>query len=162
MRILRVGLVLGMLAAASACGNGNDTATSTDPIPPTSTTITSEPPVTTTPSTESVTTTTTEPPDTTEPAATTTPASTAPVSTPAPTTPTTNPTLVDVRIYLLHGKRLAVTHRQVEGPAVLRNALTELLDGPTDSERAAGLHTEIPDGTTVRDLNLANGSPRSI
>ncbi len=157
MRILRVGLVLGMLAAASACGNGDDTATSTDPTTPTSTTITSEPPVTTAPSTESVATTTTESPDTTEPAATTTPASTAPVSTPAPTTPTTNPTLVDVRIYLLRGERLAVTHRQVEGPAVLRNALAELLEGPTDSERAAGLHTEIPDGTTLRDLKLADG-----
>ncbi len=156
MRILRVGLVLVLLAAVSACGNGDDTATSTDPTTPTSTTITSEPPVTTAPSTESVTTTTASP-DTTEPAATTAPASTAPVSTPAPTTPTTNPTLVDVRIYLLRGERLAVAHRQVEGPAVLRNALAELLDGPTDSERAAGLHTEIPDGTTLRDLNLANG-----
>ena len=62
-----------------------------------------------------------------------------------------------MRIYLLRGERLAVTHRQVEGPAVLRNALAELLEGPTDSERAAGLHTEIPDGTTLRDLNLADG-----
>ena len=160
MRILRVGLVLGLLAAVSACGNGDDTATSRVPpdlTTPSSITIASEPPVTTASSTESVTTTTTELPGTTEPAVTTSPASTAPVSTPALTAPSTNPTLVDVRIYLLRDERLAVTHRQVEGPAVLRNALAELLEGPTDSERAAGLHTEIPHGTTLRDLNLANG-----
>ncbi len=160
MRILRVGLVLGMLAVASACGNGDDTGTRTNPpdsTTPTSTTITSEPPVTTASRAESGATTMAESPDNTEPAATATPASTAPVSTPAPTTPTTNPTLVDVRIYLLSGERLAVTHRQVEGPAVLNNALAALLEGPTDSERAAGLHTEIPDGTTLRDLKLADG-----
>ena len=52
MRILRVGLVLVLLAAVSACGNGDDAATSADPTTPTSTTITSEPPVTTAPSTD--------------------------------------------------------------------------------------------------------------
>jgi spore germination protein GerM len=140
MRTLRLGLVLGLLAVASACGNGDDTATGTTP------------PETTTPSS---TTTTIESPETTEPAVTTSPASTVPVSTPAPTSPT--PSLVDVRIYLLRDERLTVTHRQVEGPAVLRNTLAELLDGPTDSESAAGLHTEIPDGTMLRDVNLANG-----
>ena len=140
MRTLRLGLVLGLLAVASACGNGDDTAMGTTP------------PETTTPSS---TTTTIESPETTEPAVTTSPASTVPVSTPAPTSPT--PSLVDVRIYLLRDERLTVTHRQVEGPAVLRNTLAELLEGPTDSESAAGLHTEIPDGTMLRDVNLANG-----
>lgn len=148
MRILRLGLVLGVLAATLACGNGDDTTTS--PIPPdttapSSTTIAGQAPGTTAPSPESGSTTTTESPDAT------------PSSTPAVTTTSTNPTLVDVRIYLLRGERLAVTHRQVAGPAVLRNAFAELLEGPTDSERAAGLHTEIPDGTTLRDLNLADG-----
>ncbi len=157
MRILRVGLVLGLLAAAAACGNGGDTATSTVPTTPGSTTVVSEAPVTTAPSTESATTTTTASPDITEPAVTTPPASTAPTSTSAPTAPSTDPTLVDVRIYLLRDERLAVTHRQVEGPAVLGSALAELLAGPTASERAAGLHTEIPDGTALRDLNLSDG-----
>ena len=153
MHVLRVGLVLGLLTVASACGNGDDTAMSTVPPDPTatnSTTVTSEPP-------GAATTPTTETPDTTVPAPGATPTSTAPVSTPAPSTPSTDPTLVDVRIYLLNGERLAVTHRQVEGPAVLRNALTELLKGPTDSERVAGLHTEIPDGTALRDVKLADG-----
>lgn len=139
MRLLRVSLVLGLLAAMSACGNGDDTATSTaapDPATPSSTTITPGLP------------------DTTEPEVTVGPASTAPVST---AVPATDPDLVDVRIYLLRDERLAVTHRQVEGPAVLRNALVSLLEGPTDAERAAGLHTEIPDGTTLRDVNLASG-----
>ena len=142
MRLLRVGLVLGLLAATSACGNADDTATSTaspDPATPTSTTITPELP------------------DTTEPEVTVGHASTAPVSTPATTVPAADPNLVDVRIYLLRDERLAIAHRQVEGPAVLRNALVALLEGPTEAERAAGLHTEIPDGTTLRDVNLANG-----
>ena len=129
MRTLRLGLVLGLLAVASACGNGDDTTTSSNPSD------------TATPSS----TTTIESPTTTEPPVTTGPTSTAPVSTPAPTTPSPDPTLVDVRIYLLRDERLAVTHRQVEGPAVLRNTLTELLEGPTDSDRSAGLHSEIPD-----------------
>ena len=159
MRTLRVGLVLGLLVAASACGNGDDAATGTAPPDPTtvsSTTIATEPSATTVPSSDAVTTAPTESPDTTQPSGTTAPVSTAPVS-PAPTTPPTNPTLVDVRIYLLRDERLAVTHRQVEGPAVLRNTLAAILEGPTDSERAAGLHTEIPDGTTLRDVKLDDG-----
>jgi hypothetical protein len=143
MRTLRVGLVLGLLAVASACGNGDDTATSTSTTPSDTAAPSS--------------TTTSESPATTEPPVTTGPDSTAPASTPAPTTSSPDPTFVDVRIYLLRDERLAVTHRQVEGPAVLRNTLAELLDGPTDSERAAGLHTEIPDGTSLRDVNLADG-----
>ena len=139
MRLLRVGLVLGLLAVMSACGNGDDTATST--ASPDSATLSS-------------TTITPGSPDTTEPEVTVGPASTAPVST---SVPAANPNLVDVRIYLLRDERLAIAHRQVEGPAVLRNALVALLEGPTDAERAAGLHTEIPDGTTLRDVNLANG-----
>ncbi len=162
MRFLRMGLVLGMLAVASACGSGGDTATSTvssDSTAPTPTTITTEPRLTTVPSTESIPAATTDVPDTTEPAVTAGPDPTTTVSTPA--APTTSPTptteLVDVRIYLLRDERLAITHRQVEGPAVLRNTLAELLEGPTDSERAAGLHTEIPDGTTLLDVKLADG-----
>ena len=145
MRILRVGLVLGVLVAASACGSGDDTAVNTVPVDvttPSSTTISGEAPSTAAPSTEPVATPSTESPDTT------------PVPTAAPTT---DPTLVDVRVYLLRDERLAVVHRQVAGPAVLRNALAELLEGPTESERAAGLHTEIPDGTALRDLDLADG-----
>jgi hypothetical protein len=158
MRTLRVGLVVGMLAVASACGSGDDTGAGTDlPDPTTQTTITSEPPVTTVPSTTPGAATTNESPDTTEAAVTPTSASTAPVSTPRPAASTSDSNLVDVRIYLLRGERLTVTHRQVEGPAVLNNALTALLEGPTESERAAGLHTEIPDGTTLRDVKLAAG-----
>jgi spore germination protein GerM len=113
-----------------------------DVTTPSSTTISGEAPSTAAPSTEPVATPSTESPDTTS------------VPTAAPTT---DPTLVDVRVYLLRDERLAVVHRQVAGPAVLRNALAELLEGPTESERAAGLHTEIPDGTALRDLDLADG-----
>jgi hypothetical protein len=146
MRNLRVALVLGLLVAASSCGNGDSATTSEvrpDLTPPSSTTMSSEPPDTTTP-------TTIESQQPTEPEVTSAPASTA-------SAPSDNAELVDVRIYLLRDERLVVTHRQVEGPAVLRNAMTELLEGPTDSERVSGLHTEIPSGTTLRDINLANG-----
>jgi hypothetical protein len=65
--------------------------------------------------------------------------------------------MVDVKVYFLRGERLAIAHRQVPGPAVLRGALTAVLAGPTSDERAAGLSTAIPPGTTLRDLSLADG-----
>jgi hypothetical protein len=65
-------------------------------------------------------------------------------------------TFVDVKVYFLRGERLAIAHRQVPGPATLRGALTELLAGPTADELAAGLHSEIPEGTTLLDVDLTD------
>jgi len=67
------------------------------------------------------------------------------------------PTLTDVKVYFLRGERLAIAHREVPGPATLRGALTELLAGPTSGELEAGLHSEIPAGTGLLDLKLADG-----
>jgi hypothetical protein len=75
---------------------------------------------------------------------------------PLPPATTDAPTLVDVKVYFLRDERLEIAHRQVPGPAVLIGALTELLAGPTSDELAAGLHSEIPSGTTLLDLNLAD------
>lgn len=137
MRLVRIGVVLGLLVAASACGGDDDAATTTV-----------EPSVTATaPTTDSTTpaTTTIEPvPTTTGPAPTTTES--------VPTT--TEPTMLDVRVYLLRGERLAIEHRDVAGPAVLRGALTELLLGPSADEANDGVSTTIPAGTSLRSVNL--------
>lgn len=144
MRALRALLAATLLVAA--CG-GDDSAS-----PPTTELDTTVPAdVTTVPTTETAPAQpTTEPPSTTAEPTTSTPASTAPAST-APAT--TAPATVDVRVYFLRGERLVIDHRRVDGPAVLRGALEELVAGPSD-----GLSTAIPAGTRVRDVNLVDGT----
>ena len=78
-----------------------------------------------------------------------------------PTTTTTTtpaPALVDVKLYLLRDEQLAIAHRDVAGPAVLREALTELLAGPTPDELASGLGSEVPPGTELLDVALGDGT----
>ena len=152
MRVFRTGLVVALLAAASACGSTEDS-TSTTPNP-----------ATTTPATTVVDPTTTSPtsvtppnsdPATTTPATTVAPATTAPPTTAPPTTE--SPTTVDVKVYLFRGERLVIAHRQVPGPEVLRGALSQLLAGPTTSETADGLLSIVPAGTELLGLNLVDG-----
>jgi hypothetical protein len=64
---------------------------------------------------------------------------------------------VDAKVYLLRDGRLVIAHRHVTGPAVLRGALAALLAGPSASEAAAGLTTEVPPATQLLDLALTNG-----
>ena len=141
MKSFRIALIIGFLVAVSSCGSGDDSATTS----PASTPSTSQSATTT----ESSATTSTSTSIATPP------------STATPTTPTTTtsvvPTLTDVKIYLLRDERLAIVHRLVPGPAVLRGALTELLAGPTDAERADGLGSEVPLGTELLDVDLADG-----
>ena len=138
MYLLRVGLTLGLVVAGSlgtaACGGDDESGPVT--TAPASTTEANEPPTTV--------------------RSTTGPATTGP-ATIEPAAPTAEPDLVDVKIYLLRGERLAIAHRQVPSPAVLRGALSEVLAGPTAAERDSGLHSEIPDGTELRDVTLAEG-----
>ena len=136
MKSFRVALIIGILVAVSSCGSGDDSAT-TSPVssPSTSQSVaTVESPVPTSTSTSTTTTSTTVPPTT-----------------------SVGPTLTDVKIYLLRDERLVIVHRLVPGPAVLRGALTELLAGPTDAERADGLGSEVPPGTELLDVDLADG-----
>ncbi|NNE11133.1 MAG: spore gernimation protein [Ilumatobacter sp.] len=63
-----------------------------------------------------------------------------------------------MKVYFLRDERLAISHRMVAAPAVLRGALDALFAGPTDVEAAAGLHTQIPDGTELRSVNLVDGT----
>jgi hypothetical protein len=63
-----------------------------------------------------------------------------------------------VAVYLLREGKVSPVRRSIEStPAVARAALTELLDGPTADERADGLSSAIPDGTTLQDISLADG-----
>jgi spore germination protein GerM len=160
MSALRIGAALVLLLAASACGGDDDAAdtstTSSTPAPVT-TAETTEPETTAPPTTEPAATTTTPAP-TTEPPTSTAPPTTAPTpTTTTEPTPTTEPTMVDVKVYFFRGERLEIAHRQVEAPAVLRGAIAEVLAGPTADDRAAGLSSEIPPATTLRDVSLAEG-----
>ena len=156
MRVTRSCLVIALVVAGSACDRGDDTSsvTSSSAIS-TTTTTTSAPPtsVSSTAPADPTTTTTSEPTTTTStPVATTGPAATTTVE---PTT--TLPRLVDVKVYLLRDEQLVIAHRDVAAPAVLRGALTELLEGPTDAEAADGLHSEVPSATELLGVNLVDG-----
>ena len=163
MKITRSCLVIALVVASSACDRGGDTspATSTTARTTTSTTAISTASSTTAaptvPSTAPVDPVTT----TTEPASTTAPSPTVATTTPPTTTvvdPTTTlPRMTDVKVYFLREEQIVISHRDVQGPAVLRAALTELLEGPTTEEAADGLHTEVPMATELLGVNLVDG-----
>ena len=74
------------------------------------------------------------------------------------TTGATTTATSSVAVYLVRDGKVAPVRRSIEAtPAVARAALTSLLAGPTDGEKAAGLVTAIPARTTLRDLSLADG-----
>lgn len=136
---LRPVVVIGLLLAVPACGDRAD-----GPAGP----GTSEP--------------TTVPVTTSTPPTTSAPTTPAPPTTAVPTTavPTTTVPggLVDVKVYLVRDTRLVIAHRQVAGPAILRGAVTALLEGPTAAERTAGLTSAVPADTSLLDLALADGT----
>jgi hypothetical protein len=56
------------------------------------------------------------------------------------------------------GPWLFVTERtEPFDPGVGAAALTSLFAGPSEAERAAGIHTAIPEGTELRGLSIENG-----
>ena len=63
-----------------------------------------------------------------------------------------------VAVYLLRDGKVAPVRREIEAtPAVARAALTELLEGPTPDEAGDGLVSAIPEGTSLRDISIADG-----
>lgn len=155
--VRRVLVLVSLLVLVAACSGGGDgAAPTTVPSSAVPTTV----PTTVPGSTTSVlSTTSTTTPSTTTPSTTTRPVTTTTTATTTTAVPTTTvPTAtVDVKLYLLRGERLVIVHRAVAGPAVLRGALTALLEGPTAAERAAGLTSTIPVGTTLRNVTIAGG-----
>jgi germination protein M len=79
---------------------------------------------------------------------------------PPPVTETTPPAgrTTSVAVYLLRDGKVAPVRREIEAtPAVGRAALTELLEGPTADEAGDGLVSAIPEGTSLRDISIADG-----
>jgi hypothetical protein len=60
-----------------------------------------------------------------------------------------------VPIYLVRGEKVGAATRDVRGADPLKTVVADLLAGPTATERAAGLGTAIPTGTTVRSVSVA-------
>jgi germination protein M len=77
---------------------------------------------------------------------------------PAPATTETRPADTEVRpvaVYFVRDSRLGAANRLVTStPAIGRAALEQLLAGPTEAERAAGLASDIPSGTELTRLAI--------
>jgi hypothetical protein len=85
----------------------------------------------------------------------TTPDVTVPAST---TTSTTNPDpLVAFKLYFVRGQVLGVATRTAHTKSPRFTAIEQLFAGPNAGEKAAGLTSEIPSGSTVAGLTIVNG-----
>jgi germination protein M len=75
-----------------------------------------------------------------------------------------DPTIRQVAVYFVRisdqEAQLMPVARQVPVATPARAALEELLRGPTSEEAAAGLGTEIPQGTQLRDILVTEGVAR--
>ena len=94
-------------------------------------------------------------PTPTIPATTGTPPATV---SPAPATSTPVPAApVTVKVYFAYHEKMQPAARALPAgtTAVLKGALEALLAGPTAAEKAAGLVTMVPAGTTLRDVTLS-------
>lgn len=81
--------------------------------------------------------------------------------------PEAGPPRAEVQIFLVRtepggrAQTLAPAVRRVTAgptPALAAAALRALLDGPSRAERSRGLTSEIPPGTTLRDVTVAGGT----
>jgi hypothetical protein len=62
-----------------------------------------------------------------------------------------------VSAYFLRDGKITTVHRSIpETPQIATEALKQLLMGPTDDEKKAGLSTSIPDATVVLGLSIAD------
>jgi hypothetical protein len=87
---------------------------------------------------------------------TTTTTATQPATTAATTTPA--PQQTTFRIYLLHDGQVAPVRRTTQPTqAVARASLEQLIAGPTDTERARQLTTDVPQETQLNGISIADG-----
>lgn len=63
----------------------------------------------------------------------------------------------EVRVYFARDEFVATAGRTVPAPAVAREAITELLAGPDGFEADIGMTSEIPAGTELLGLDIADG-----
>lgn len=79
-------------------------------------------------------------------------------------TPTVRPTqtpqdgiLVAVAVFFARDEHIATGGRLVMAPAVARGAMEALLAGPSTLERELGMGSQVPAGTRLLDIDIANG-----
>jgi hypothetical protein len=141
-------MALAVLAVVSlivtGCGDDDDATTGT-PEPTTEPTPTATPEPTPTAEPSPTATSEPTPTGTAEPSATATPD-------PTPTDAT------DVLVYFLDGTRLVVGGRIAEDVGVATAAVKGLLDGPQGLEDDLGWSSEIPAGTTLNGIVVADGT----
>lgn len=91
-----------------------------------------------------------------------TPSPTGQPTGPGPTTPSPGGTpspgrTANFEVWFVYGDRLFLTRRtEPFDPGVARQAITALLEGPTEAERAAGVATAIPAGTRLLGVSLSD------
>jgi germination protein M len=86
----------------------------------------------------------------------TAPAAPAPQPSVSPTSTTPTRAAVGITVFFAHDEKMQAVQRWAPAgtEGVLRAALTALLAGPTKEEKAAGLATQIPPGTRLRDVTI--------
>lgn len=86
------------------------------------------------------------------------PTTESPSPSPEPTASPSPTRRVALELWFAKDGKLFPTKRTTAfQPAVARLALTVLLQGPSAPERRAGLESALPESTTLRGINLANG-----
>ncbi|MDP8957085.1 MAG: GerMN domain-containing protein [Actinomycetota bacterium] len=92
------------------------------------------------------------------PQPTTPPATEPPPPSPRPSESPSPTRRITFDLWFARDGKLFVTKRTATfEPAVAQLSLTTLLSGPTTSERRAGVESAIPENTTLRGVNVANG-----
>ncbi|MBN2622357.1 MAG: GerMN domain-containing protein, partial [Acidimicrobiales bacterium] len=64
---------------------------------------------------------------------------------------------VAARVYFARDEKIAAAGRTVATPAIGRNAMEALLDGPDDVESDIGMTSAIPSGTELLDIDIDGG-----
>ena len=81
-----------------------------------------------------------------------------PAATTAETTTDPAPETTDVAVYFVRDGKLGFAERSIEAtPRVATAALEQLLAGPTEAERDAGLASDVPPGTELASIAIADG-----
>ena len=87
------------------------------------------------------------------------PPSTSPTEAqPGAPSPSPSGSLSVISVYFMRGQFVGAAHRAVPvTSAPAGAAMRQLLVGPTEGEQAAGLHSQIPPGTTVLGITIRDG-----
>ncbi|HUY85810.1 MAG TPA: hypothetical protein VMU77_01745, partial [Acidimicrobiales bacterium] len=74
------------------------------------------------------------------------------------TTGPTQPRQALMEVFFVSSGKLTASNRVVSGPLQISDALSTLLDGPTNLEAFAGITTDIPSGTSIRSSKLSGST----